>query len=74
MDGVELVLNLRKLFVGFPKPNGKNLGKPQDDLNAKLAFLLDQLEEMGVVGPSLGGGKERDVLLPAEDEELEDKE
>jgi len=30
---------------------------------------LDQLEEMGVVGPSLGGGKERDVLVSPTDEE-----
>jgi S-DNA-T family DNA segregation ATPase FtsK/SpoIIIE len=36
----------------------------------RAARLLDQLEEMGVVGPSLGGGKERDVMLgPMDDEE-----
>lgn len=36
----------RRLRVGFPR----------------AARLLDQLEEMGVVGPSLGGGKDREVL------------
>jgi DNA segregation ATPase FtsK/SpoIIIE, S-DNA-T family len=44
----------RRLRIGYPR----------------AARLLDQLEEMGVVGPSLGGGKERDVLLgPTDDEE-----
>jgi hypothetical protein len=34
--------------------------------------LLDQLEEMGVVGPSQGGGKERDVLQgPLDEDETE---
>ena len=37
----------RRLKLGYPR----------------AARLLDQLEEMGVVGPSLGGGRERDVLL-----------
>ena len=45
----------RRLRIGYPR----------------AARLLDQLEEMGVVGPSQGGGKERDVLVgPMDDEEL----
>ncbi len=36
----------RRLRIGYPR----------------AARLLDQLEEMGVVGPSQGGGKERDVF------------
>jgi S-DNA-T family DNA segregation ATPase FtsK/SpoIIIE len=43
----------RKLRIGYPR----------------AARLLDELEELGVVGPSLGGGREREVLLSAEDEE-----
>jgi len=43
----------RRLRIGYPR----------------AARLLDQLEEQGVVGPSLGGGKERDVLLSPLDEE-----
>lgn len=43
----------RRLRIGYPR----------------AARLLDQLEEMGVVGPSQGGGKERDVLLSPVDEE-----
>jgi S-DNA-T family DNA segregation ATPase FtsK/SpoIIIE len=43
----------RRLRIGYPR----------------AARMLDQLEELGVVGPSQGGGKERDVLLPPEDEE-----
>ena len=45
----------RRLRIGYPR----------------AARLLDQLEEMGVVGPSQGGGKERDVLSgPMDAEEL----
>jgi S-DNA-T family DNA segregation ATPase FtsK/SpoIIIE len=46
----------RRLRIGYPR----------------AARLLDQLEEMGVVGPSLGGGKERDVLVGEEEEFEED--
>jgi S-DNA-T family DNA segregation ATPase FtsK/SpoIIIE len=42
----------RRLRIGYPR----------------AARLLDQLEEMGVVGPSQGGGRERDVLPFDEDE------
>ncbi len=41
----------RRLRIGYPR----------------AARLLDQLEEMGVVGPSQGGGKKRDVLVSEED-------
>ncbi len=41
----------RRLRIGYPR----------------AARLLDQLEEMGVVGPSQGGGKEREVLVEPED-------
>jgi len=44
----------RRLRIGYPR----------------AARLLDQLEEMGVVGPSPGGGRERQVL-PFEEEESE---
>jgi S-DNA-T family DNA segregation ATPase FtsK/SpoIIIE len=43
----------RRLRIGYPR----------------AARLLDQLEEMNIVGPSLGGGKERDVLVSPDDEE-----
>ena len=46
----------RRLRVGYPR----------------AARLLDQLEEMGVVGPSQGGGKERDVLVGPEDLDLDE--
>ena len=44
----------RRLRIGYPR----------------AARLLDQLEEMGIVGPSQGGGKERDVLVNADDEDM----
>ena len=49
----------RKLRVGYPR----------------AARLIDELEDMGVVGPSMGGGKERDVLIDpvGEDETGEDE-
>jgi len=43
----------RRLRIGYPR----------------AARLLDQLEEMGVVGPSQGGGREREVLVDTDDDE-----
>lgn len=43
----------RRLRIGYPR----------------AARLMDELEELGVVGPSQGGGREREVLLPPEDED-----
>jgi S-DNA-T family DNA segregation ATPase FtsK/SpoIIIE len=43
----------RRLRIGYPR----------------AARLLDQLEEMGVVGPSQGGGREREVLVDPDDED-----
>jgi DNA segregation ATPase FtsK/SpoIIIE, S-DNA-T family len=37
----------RRLHVGYPR----------------AARLVDQLEEMGIIGPSHGGGKEREILI-----------
>jgi S-DNA-T family DNA segregation ATPase FtsK/SpoIIIE len=42
----------RKLRVGYPR----------------AARLVDELEQLGVVGPSVGGGKEREVLISDEPE------
>ena len=42
----------RKLRIGYPR----------------AARLLDRLEEMGIVGPSTGGGRDRDVLIDPEDD------
>ncbi len=47
----------RRLRVGYPR----------------AARLLDQLEDMGVVGPSQGGGRERDVLVSEDDLSEEEK-
>ncbi len=43
----------RRLRIGYPR----------------AARLIDELEEMGVVGPSQGGGRDRDVLIDPEAEE-----
>jgi DNA segregation ATPase FtsK/SpoIIIE, S-DNA-T family len=42
----------RRLRVGYPR----------------AARLLDQLEDMGVIGPSMGGGRDREVLLEPDEE------
>jgi S-DNA-T family DNA segregation ATPase FtsK/SpoIIIE len=48
----------RRLRIGYPR----------------AARLLDQLEELGIVGPSQGGGKERDVLLgPLDEDEMQEE-
>ncbi len=48
----------RRLRIGYPR----------------AARLLDQLEEMGIVGASQGGGRERDVLIEHdENDETSDK-
>jgi DNA segregation ATPase FtsK/SpoIIIE, S-DNA-T family len=46
----------RRLRIGYPR----------------AARLLDQLEEMGVVGPSMGGGRDREVLLEPDEENGEE--
>ncbi len=43
----------RRLRIGYPR----------------AARLIDQLEELGVIGPSQGGGKEREVLIGDEEAE-----
>jgi S-DNA-T family DNA segregation ATPase FtsK/SpoIIIE len=42
----------RRLRIGYPR----------------AARLIDELEELGVVGPSLGGGREREVLIGPDDD------
>ena len=43
----------RRLRVGYPR----------------AARLIDRLEEMGIVGPSTGGGKDRDVIIDIDHED-----
>lgn len=42
----------RRLHIGYPR----------------AARLIDELEEMGIVGPSQGGGREREVLVTQDDD------
>jgi S-DNA-T family DNA segregation ATPase FtsK/SpoIIIE len=42
----------RRLRIGYPR----------------AARLIDELEEMGVIGPAMGGGREREVLIGPEDD------
>jgi S-DNA-T family DNA segregation ATPase FtsK/SpoIIIE len=61
-DAIELVVRTqrasasmlqRQLRVGYPR----------------ASRLMDELEEMGIVGPSQGGGREREVLVEPDDED-----
>lgn len=45
----------RQLRVGYPR----------------AARLVDQLEEKGILGPSQGGGREREILIERDDDEAE---
>lgn len=45
----------RRLRIGYPR----------------AARLIDELEEEGIIGPNLGGGKDRDVLIPPIEEDEE---
>jgi S-DNA-T family DNA segregation ATPase FtsK/SpoIIIE len=44
----------RRLRIGYPR----------------AARLIDELEELGVIGPAQGGGREREVLPTPEEDEL----
>ena len=48
----------RRLRVGYPR----------------AARLIDELEEMGIIGPSRSGGREREVLIEKDPSEEENKE
>ena len=63
-DGLELIrqtgkastsMMQRRLRIGYPR----------------AARLMDELEDFGVVGPSTGGGRDREILIDfsSEDEE-----
>ena len=45
----------RKLRVGYPR----------------AARLMDELEDIGIVGPSRGGGREREILVSLDEDEVE---
>ncbi len=46
----------RQLRIGYPR----------------AARLVDQLEEMGVIGPSQGGGREREILVDTDEEDYDE--
>jgi S-DNA-T family DNA segregation ATPase FtsK/SpoIIIE len=56
MDACSTSMLQRKLRVGYPK----------------AARIMEQLEAQGVVGPDMGGGQGRKVLLKKDEEEDED--
>jgi S-DNA-T family DNA segregation ATPase FtsK/SpoIIIE len=47
----------RRLRIGYPR----------------AARLIDELEEMGIIGPSVGGGREREVLVDDDEDDMDGK-
>jgi S-DNA-T family DNA segregation ATPase FtsK/SpoIIIE len=47
----------RRLRIGYPR----------------AASLIDELEDMGIVGPPIGAGREREVLIESEDDDYQDQ-
>jgi S-DNA-T family DNA segregation ATPase FtsK/SpoIIIE len=39
----------------------------------RAARLIDELEEMGIIGPSVGGGREREVLVDDDEDDMDGK-
>jgi DNA segregation ATPase FtsK/SpoIIIE, S-DNA-T family len=70
MDRDELVKKAIELLQGEKHASASMLQRRLRIGYPRAARLMDELEEMGVVGPSQTGGRERDVLL--EDEEGEE--
>ncbi len=52
----QCILFQRQLRVGYPR----------------AARLVDQLEEKGILGPSQGGGREREILIDLDDDNSEE--
>jgi S-DNA-T family DNA segregation ATPase FtsK/SpoIIIE len=71
MDRDELVKKAIELLRGEKHASASMLQRRLRIGYPRAARLMDELEEMGVVGPSQTGGRERDVLL--EDEEGEEE-
>ncbi len=57
MQKVSASLLQRRLRIGYPR----------------AARLMDELENMGIVGPSSPGGRERDVLISRDDDDSDEK-
>lgn len=57
---VKLIFQFRKLPVGFAQPLSYDLGELQNDFDAEIGFLLDQLKEVGTEKPDEGAFRSAD--------------
>jgi S-DNA-T family DNA segregation ATPase FtsK/SpoIIIE len=71
-DRDELVQKAIDMLKGEKRTSASMLQRRMRIGYPRAARLMDDLEEMGVVGPAQTGGRERDVLLENEDEEEEE--
>ncbi len=62
-DDEELLINAIELVKVSQRASASLLQRRLRIGYPRAARLLDSLEDMGVVGPALGGGRERDVLI-----------
>ena len=67
-DRDDLVLKAIKLVRDTQRASASMLQRRLRIGYPRAARLIDELEEMGVVGPSQGGGREREVIMGPDDE------
>ncbi len=70
-DRDELVKQAIEMLKGEKHTSASMLQRRMRIGYPRAARLMDELEEMGVVGPAQTGGREREVLLESEDSEEE---
>jgi S-DNA-T family DNA segregation ATPase FtsK/SpoIIIE len=67
-DRDELVEKAIELVVRTQRASASMLQRQLRIGYPRASRLMDELEEMGIVGPSAGGGREREVLVDPDDE------
>ncbi len=68
-QGDELVLDAIDILRGMKSCSTSMLQRKLRIGYPKAARLMEQLEQQGIVGPDMGGGQGREVLLEEDDEE-----
>ena len=71
-DKDELVEQAIEVIRATGKSSASHLQRALRIGYPRAARLVDELEDMGVLGPSLGGGREREVLIDLDDYEVQD--
>jgi S-DNA-T family DNA segregation ATPase FtsK/SpoIIIE len=67
-DRDDLVLKAMKIVRDTQRASASMLQRRLRIGYPRAARLVDELEELGIVGPTQGGGREREVLIGPDDE------